>query len=298
MYVQLTIKLITKAIQLFCKEEIKEKEARKICKSLAKDDELEKHYFCGTTCTKSKHICMKEVDDDEDDEASEDGSVSEDADAKPHKKRHSKKHSKKVKKNKSKKSKVKEIVESSEEDEGSVSEDDDAVPHKKKHSKKHSKMIKKSKAKEIVQDIPWTKYDENKRKFRKTAVEAPSKKEITWKRCSFDNAHMYATNYCLDGNYLFKMYKTDTIVALLWKLPSRDDTAYCRQKYFPEKYKQVLLNMGYTVDELPLDYKPYLHEDLVKTKVALHVQGQTEDDVASEVDVPSKKHSKKHKQVA
>jgi hypothetical protein len=55
--------------------------------------------------------------------------------------------------------------------------------------------------------------------------------------------------------------------------------------------------MGYTVDELPLDYKPYLHEDLIKTKVAVHVQGQTEDDVASEVDVPSKKHSK-HKQVA
>ncbi|KAF9303876.1 hypothetical protein BG003_001853, partial [Podila horticola] len=56
--------------------------------------------------------------------------------------------------------------------------------------------------------------------------------------------------------------------------------------------------MGYTVDELPLDYKPYLH-----------VQGQTEDDVTSEDDVASedgsasedddptphkKKHSKKH----
>ncbi|KAF8923262.1 hypothetical protein BGZ52_010031, partial [Haplosporangium bisporale] len=59
-YVQLTIKLITKAIKLFCKEEINKKDAKKICKSLAKDDEVEKHYFCRATCTKSKHICMKE----------------------------------------------------------------------------------------------------------------------------------------------------------------------------------------------------------------------------------------------
>ncbi|KAF9367125.1 hypothetical protein CPB97_006300, partial [Podila verticillata] len=64
MYVQLTVELITMVIQLFCKEEIKEKDARKICKSLAKDDEVEKHHFCGTTCTKSERICMKEVEKD------------------------------------------------------------------------------------------------------------------------------------------------------------------------------------------------------------------------------------------
>jgi hypothetical protein len=410
MYVQLTIELITKAVELFCGKTIKEKKARKICKFLAEDDEVEKHHFCGTTCTGSKNLCMKEVEEDGmqcyvhnperkchgiTNKGDRCGSVakagleycrhhlnqvaphkkrhvkskvevphtpeyvvdSEDDDAEPHKKKHSKKN-KKHKKSK----KVREIVESSEEDEEDAEEDEEdaeedeedaeeEVHHKKKHSKKQSKKVreivesseedeedpedevpqkkkhkkskkakkivesseedeedaedaedevphkkkhKKSKAKEIGKDISWTKYDENKRKFRKTAVEAPCKNDIIWKRCSFDNAHMYATNYCLNGNYLFKMHRTDTIVALLWKLPSRDDAAYCHQKDFPESYKQVLLNMGYTVDELPLDYKPYLHEDLIKTRVALHVQGQTEDDVASEVEVPSKK----HKQVA
>ncbi|KAF9299782.1 hypothetical protein BG003_003578, partial [Podila horticola] len=64
MYVQLTIELITKAIKLFCKEEINKKDAKKICKSLVKDDEVEKHTFCEAICTKSKLICLKKVDED------------------------------------------------------------------------------------------------------------------------------------------------------------------------------------------------------------------------------------------
>jgi hypothetical protein len=63
MHVQLNIELITKTIQLFCQKEIKEKDARKICESLAEDDDVEKHHFCGATCVKSKRTCMKEVDD-------------------------------------------------------------------------------------------------------------------------------------------------------------------------------------------------------------------------------------------
>ncbi|KAF8947650.1 hypothetical protein BGZ52_007661, partial [Haplosporangium bisporale] len=213
-------------------------------------------------------------------------------------KKRSKKHSKKAKQ-----------AVSSEEDEESACEDDDPTPHKKKHSKKdktnkkHSKKHSK-KAKQAVsseedeesaceEDVAWAKFphecDDAKCKCDTwlKEEEAPTKKDIIWRVCAFDKAHM-------------------------------DDTAYRRQKYIPKSYKKVLLNMGYTVDELPLDYKPYLN-----------VQGQTEDDVASEDDMASEdesaskdddpmpykkknskkhskkdkkksksKHSKKHKQVA
>ncbi|KAF9200942.1 hypothetical protein BGZ59_003012, partial [Podila verticillata] len=356
MYVQLTIELIAKAIKLFCKEEINKKDAKKICKSLAKDDEVEKHYFCGATCTKSKHICMKEVKEEDmqcyvhDPEhkchgitikGNKCGSVAGRGgeychrhleQVEPQKKRHVK-------------SEVEaphtpEYVVDSEEDEESACEDDDPTPHKKKHSKKdktnkkHSKKHSK-KAKQAVsseedeesaceEDVAWAKFphecDDAKCKCDTwlKEEEAPTKKDIIWRVCAFDKAHMYAVNYHLGGNFLFKKYKTDTIVALLWQLPSRDDTAHHCQKYIPKSYKKVLLNMGYTVDELPLDYKPYLN-----------VQGQTEDDVASEDDMASEdesaskdddpmprkkknskkhskkdkkksksKHSKKHKQVA
>ncbi|KAG0315299.1 hypothetical protein BG000_005242, partial [Podila horticola] len=235
----------------------------------------------------------------------------EEDDPTPHKKKHSKKDKKNKKRSKKHSKKAKQAV-SSEKDEDSACEDDDPNFHKKKHSKKDKSKSKKSKAKETVEspeedeesgseeDVAWAKYDDMRGKFRRTVDEAPSKKDIIWKVCAFDKAHMYATNYCLGGYYLFKKYKTDTIVALLWKMPSKDDTAYCREKYFLEEHKQVLLNMGYTVDELPLDYKPYLHGDLAKTRKH-HKQHHAEDDVASEDESASedddltpykKKHSK------
>ncbi|KAF9975352.1 hypothetical protein BGZ75_000561, partial [Mortierella antarctica] len=62
MYVQLTIELITKAIELFCKKDVKKKDAKKVYASLVEDDEVDKHYFCGAICTKSKNVCMKQVD--------------------------------------------------------------------------------------------------------------------------------------------------------------------------------------------------------------------------------------------
>lgn len=65
MYVQLTIELITKAIELFCKKEVKKRDARKVYASLVEDVEVEKHYFCGTICIKSKNVCMKQVDEED-----------------------------------------------------------------------------------------------------------------------------------------------------------------------------------------------------------------------------------------
>jgi hypothetical protein len=68
MFVQLSIELITKAIKLFCKKngvEMKAKDAEKILSSLVEDDSVEKHFFCGATCVKSKRTCMKEVDDED-----------------------------------------------------------------------------------------------------------------------------------------------------------------------------------------------------------------------------------------
>ncbi|KAG0007684.1 hypothetical protein BGZ81_004656, partial [Podila clonocystis] len=66
MYIQLTIELIAKAIELFCTKrgvEMNAKDAKKIYSSLAGDDDLVKHYFCEAKC-KSKNICMKEVGDE------------------------------------------------------------------------------------------------------------------------------------------------------------------------------------------------------------------------------------------
>jgi hypothetical protein len=68
MFVQLSIELITKAIKLFCKKngvEMKAKDVEKILSSLVEDDSVEKHFFCGATCVKSKRTCMKEVDDED-----------------------------------------------------------------------------------------------------------------------------------------------------------------------------------------------------------------------------------------
>ncbi|KAF9898668.1 hypothetical protein EC991_010686, partial [Linnemannia zychae] len=61
MYIQLTIKLVTKAIQLFTSKEIRDKDMKKVLKALVKDPDISKHYFCGAICTKSKRACMKEV---------------------------------------------------------------------------------------------------------------------------------------------------------------------------------------------------------------------------------------------
>ncbi|KAF9302541.1 hypothetical protein BG003_002360, partial [Podila horticola] len=170
MYVQLTIELITKAIKLFCKEEISKKDAKKICKSLAMDDEVEKHYFCGATCTKSKRICMKEVKEEDmqchvhDPErkchgitikGNKCGSVASRGgeycrrhleQVEPRKKRHVKSEVESPH--------TPEYVVDSEEDEESACGDDDPKPHKKKHSKKgknkkHSKKHSK-KAKQAV----------------------------------------------------------------------------------------------------------------------------------------------------
>ncbi|KAG9073396.1 hypothetical protein KI688_001191 [Linnemannia hyalina] len=66
-YVQLTIKLITKAFETFSSkkgEEFNKKDANKIFKALDEDEEVERYYFCGAKCTKSKRKCMKEVDDE------------------------------------------------------------------------------------------------------------------------------------------------------------------------------------------------------------------------------------------
>ncbi|KAG0080050.1 hypothetical protein BGZ93_003030, partial [Podila epicladia] len=64
MYVQLTIELITQAMKLFSQltgAELTQKQAKMVYKSLVKDDNVDKHYFCGAICTKSQNICMKEV---------------------------------------------------------------------------------------------------------------------------------------------------------------------------------------------------------------------------------------------
>ncbi|KAG9068281.1 hypothetical protein KI688_011876 [Linnemannia hyalina] len=66
-YVQLTIELITKAFETFSSKkgvEFNKKDANKIFKALDEDDEVERYYFCGEKCTKSKRKCMKEVDDE------------------------------------------------------------------------------------------------------------------------------------------------------------------------------------------------------------------------------------------
>jgi hypothetical protein len=66
-YVQLTIELITKAFETFSSKkgvEFNKKDANKIFKALDEDEEVERYYFCGAKCTKSKRKCMKEVDDE------------------------------------------------------------------------------------------------------------------------------------------------------------------------------------------------------------------------------------------
>ncbi|KAG9062289.1 hypothetical protein KI688_006621 [Linnemannia hyalina] len=66
-YVQLTIELITKAFETFSSKkgvEFNKKDANKIFKALDEDEEVERYYFCGAKCIKSKRKCMKEVDDE------------------------------------------------------------------------------------------------------------------------------------------------------------------------------------------------------------------------------------------
>ncbi|KAG9060723.1 hypothetical protein KI688_009769 [Linnemannia hyalina] len=66
-YVQLTIELITKAFETFSSKkgvEFTKKDANKIFKALDEDEGVERYYFCGAKCTKSKRKCMKEVDDE------------------------------------------------------------------------------------------------------------------------------------------------------------------------------------------------------------------------------------------
>jgi hypothetical protein len=67
MYIQLTFKAISNAFKTLCskkKVDFNKKDAEKMFKLLAEDDEVEKHYFCGAECVKSKRACMKEVDDE------------------------------------------------------------------------------------------------------------------------------------------------------------------------------------------------------------------------------------------
>ncbi|KAG9069621.1 hypothetical protein KI688_010525 [Linnemannia hyalina] len=64
--VQLTIELITKAFEAFCYKkgvEFNKKDANKIFKALDEDEEVERYYFCGAKCAKSKRDCMREVDE-------------------------------------------------------------------------------------------------------------------------------------------------------------------------------------------------------------------------------------------
>jgi hypothetical protein len=388
MYVQLTIELITKAIQLFCQKEIKEKDARKICESLAEDDDVEKHHFCEATCVKSKRTCMKKVEDhgmhcyvhDPDRKChgitlkgdrcrsvakvgemyctkhhdqggrsgkgkkqaivEQDESTSEDELAprkkspkKPSKKetkksksthtsedvvdseeespsdeesvppkKHKETHSKKKNMNK-----TKQVVTS--EDESSASEEE---PPKKKQSKKitkkHEKNTKESKkSKEVVssEDEPseeekpvkepaktttenskkntkstktdetvanifWERfphvYDKSGNSVVLSKKELPKKTDILWTQCSFDKSHGYCTNYVLDGCHLLKKWRTDEIVGQLLKMPAKDDHAYLRGRPFAVISKKALVDMGFTVNELPKDYKPPLGAEYVVEK--------------------------------
>ena len=104
----------------------------------------------------------------------------------------------------------------------------------------------------------------------------PHKDDIYWQRCSFDKKHGYATNFALDGFHILKKWKEDTIVALLWKLPAKDDFSYCREKTFDDKYKRTLMNMGFTIDELPRYYTPY--DELADNAPTRKVTVETEDE--------------------
>ena len=91
----------------------------------------------------------------------------------------------------------------------------------------------KESASEEVDDI-WEKYPQDANTVSAFGVD---KEDILWRRCSFDKAHSYATNYLFNGYHLLKKHKTDVIVALLWKVPVTHDTAYHLQNTFDDKHK-------------------------------------------------------------
>src|ERR1700722_2986039 len=66
-YVQLTIEFVAQVIEVFCQKkemEVNKKDIKKAYSSLVNDNAVEKTFFCGAECTKSKLPCMKKVDDD------------------------------------------------------------------------------------------------------------------------------------------------------------------------------------------------------------------------------------------
>ncbi|KAG0010330.1 hypothetical protein BGZ82_003496, partial [Podila clonocystis] len=222
MYVELNIELITKVIGLLCNKEIKAKYAKKICKSLAMDDDVEKYHFCGATCTKSKRICMKEVKEEgllchvHDPErkcqgvtlkGDRCGGVAKVSEMFCFRHREDGENAPKKSTYKSKKSKkAKEIVESSENDEESACEED--ITHKRKRSKKDKKRESKKskKSKEIVEfsenddesaydeedeggNNVWQLVKESHDDDEDEYVPTPRKEDIVWKQCSFDKGH-------------------------------------------------------------------------------------------------------------
>ncbi|KAI1288275.1 hypothetical protein EDD11_010048 [Mortierella claussenii] len=387
MYVQLTIGLITKAIEHFCTKkgmEMNARDAKKIVKMLSKDDEVDKHFFCEATCVKSKHICMKKVDDEDalcyvhdpnrkcqgktkkgdrcgsvakvgekycgrhrhakeensqktpikntktfakkktkknmknqdEDESSEDELVSHKKSHKPHspedvvdseeeseeevppKKKKSKKskpavssedeenvsEEEEIPKKRGKKAKCKEPShdESVSDKESSSDEETPKEKQSKKHDRKKQakqnkhvpsddeqsgedepvskKKSKNAKTDESEANILWESfppvYDNSENSVVLSEKQLPTKIDLIWKICLFDKSHGYSTNFVLDGCHLLKKWQTDEIVAQLWKMPAKDDFAYCRGKPFAENSKKALVDMGFTVNELPKDYKP------------------------------------------
>lgn len=105
---------------------------------------------------------------------------------------------------------------------------------------------------EDAKDI-WKMYPKHK---RTSGIIDVVKDDIRWTRCSFDKKHEYATNYLFHECHLLKIYNTDIIVGLLYKMPAIDDFNYSRDKFASDKQKQTLIAMGFTIEELPKLYSP------------------------------------------
>lgn len=216
-----------------------------------------------STKTYAKNITKKHLTDDDDDQ--------EMSDERPRGKKSRKQHT------------PQDVVDSED-------ESDEEVPAKKKHAKKAEKVVetlkkdsKKSKressekAEETVKhsslknhsdEIIWERFPYEYDKYRNSIVlsKPPNKKDICWQQCSFDKSHGYSTNYVLNGHHLLKRCRTDVIVAQLGKMPSRDDFAYLRGRRFDEQSVQMLVDVGFTVQDMPRDYKPPLSKEYVEEK--------------------------------
>jgi hypothetical protein len=232
-YVQLTIEFVAQVIEVFCQKkemEVNKKDIKKAYSSLVNDNAVEKTFFCGAECTKSKLPCMKKVDDDgmschvHDPKRKCQGTTVKGANCgsvaklgETHCKRHQdqdKKHSNNVSKNEKPKRKPKKNQQESSDEETSDDEEDIIVNSFPLSSK--------------VLDITSKK-------------NVPQANTGGWETYTPNPAFLYAKNLTVNGKYIIKLNGKNLYIVLC---PPDLMGKNCKVPEMSEKEAYILEKMG------------------------------------------------------